>query len=491
MDRVLLVGVDVGTTEAKAGLFADDGQMVSSSRHRYPILTPGLESAAEGDPLTWWRAVKRALRDIVRGAPPGEIAAISVGGQGPTLVAVDGDIRPVRNAILWMDGRAKAEAEFISRGRSGRDIGLSWFVPNAMWIKSHEPEVYGRVRWFLQCPDYISSLLTREVVASFCSDHFRLWTDELISLAGLPSSLFPPSVLMGEVIGKLSPDAADATGLPPGIPVVAGGVDFVEALIGTNALERGIVCDRGGTSQGINLCWDSELRDERLFCVPHPVRQGYWHIGGMMSTTGGSLEWCRESLYGGSLTYLELMDVARMSPPGAGGLVFLPYLMGERTPVWDSSARGVFFGLSLNHTRGDIVRAILEGVAYGIAQTLDIMRALGGEPSEVRATGGQAQSDLWNQIKADATGLPVLVPEIPDSEIFGAAIIAGVGVGLLSDIVTAAGKMVRMRKSFEPNPENEAIYRKMREVYEGLYPALRDSFQRLSQIWGIRRGQVH
>jgi xylulokinase len=286
---------------------------------------------------------------------------------------------------------------------------------------------------------------------------------------------------MGSQLGRLSSEASITTGLPEGIPVIGGISDFFEGLIGSGTLETGLACDNGGTSQGSSICWDQPLEGDGLLKAPS-FNDGFWYIGGAVSTTGKALDWWLTSiLESGPGDYSSLEDVSKI-PAGSENLIFLPYLAGERAPIWDPNARGVFFGLSLSHTRDHLTRAILESVAYSLRQMVEIFENVGGKVIEIRACGGQASSELWSQIKADVTGRPVLVPHIIDAPMLGAAIIAGVGAGIFNDFSEGSQQMMKTRIVLEPSEERHTHYQALFEIYRDLYPQISPSYERLSNL---------
>ena len=483
MAQDLLIGLDVGTTTAKGAVFTSEGELIRLASRSYPMFSsPGIENSAEADPLKWWQGVVEILKELNDDITPNRVAAISVGSQGPSLIALDKAGEPLAT-FLWMDRRAVEEAEILSRN-TGRKIDASFFFPKAYWIKRNRPEIYRKTRWFVGCLDYVSYRLTGEANLSVfpTAPIFKPWDEDLIQESEFDSSKFPPFSWMGSRLGSVNSEASAATGLPQGTAVIAGCPDFVEALLGTGTVSKGLLCDRGGTSQGLNLCWDREINDQRLFCVPHPIKDGAWNLSGLMSTTGKSLEWYKDNFYGKDVSYESVLEEAGRSSPGAKGLIFLPYLHGERSPIWDNEARGVFFGLSLQHGRGDIARSIIEGVAYGVGQIVRIMGSLGASPTRMMISGSQGRSDLWNQIKADVTGLEVHVPQVLDSEVLGAAVIAGFGVGLYPNMVEASEKMVRTAKIFLPDAGRRDVYGRLLEIYESLYPDLQEEFSKLAKV---------
>lgn len=480
-----LIGIELGTTRVKVGAFNIDGTLIAEETRNYPLYYERKLGKAESNPEDWWDAIKDAIKHVVKFIGKSKIEAIAVGSHGPTLVAVDKENKPVCPSILWMDRRATKEAELISSKLGKTSNDLAWFVPRALWLKNNQPEIFDHIKYLFQPLDYINYKLTGEITASLASDFIKPWDEKIISAAGIDGSLFPQYVKMGAIIGQISHAASALTALPEGIPVIAGtgGADFVEVYISCAVLHKGIICDRGGTSQGVNLCWTAPLKDNRFFQSLHPFIPNLYHIAGLMATSGKSLQWYKELFYGKEVSYDKFFEDAAKSPAGAKKLIFLPYLTGERTPWWDSKARGVLFGLSLDHEEQDIVRAILEGVGFGINHIIRLFRKLGAEPNEIRACGGQAKSPLWNQIKADITGLPVKTTQTVDSATLGLAIIAGYGVGIYDDIATAAEQLIKFGKTYEPNTGNHKLYNEMQEIYEGLYPVLKESFSRLNPVY--------
>lgn len=478
-----LIGIDVGTTQTKGGIFSGNEELISQAKSSYALSSQECAGAATTDPEDWWRAAKTVLKECAMKTTVGEVGGICIGSQGPSLVALDEKGNPVRSSLLWLDERAVQEAKFIS-SRIGRKEDPTRLIPKALWIKNNEPEIYKKIRWFCQPVDYVSYKLTGKIRSSISSEPLNPWDDKEISAAGIDRDLLPPLIKMGEYLGEVTSAASGLTDIPAGSPVFAGtgGADFIEVLVGTATLKKGRICDRAGTSQGVDLCWDKSINDQGLFSVPHPIAEGQFSVAGLMSTTGKALQWHKDLFYGKNVSYEEILKKASSSPPGSNGLLFLPYLSGARTPWWDPYARGSFVGLSLRNTKGDFIRAILEGVAFGINQIIRIFKSNGVTPGEIRICGGQADSPLWNQIKADVTGLAVKVPEITDGEILGLTIIAGKGAGIFDSIVDAAENLVKFSREYVPKQENHRLYSRLQETYEGLYPSLKDTFIALSKL---------
>ncbi len=479
----LLIGIDIGTTRAKGGVYNENGRLLARAETSYPMTTERFPASVDEDPLDWWSAVQKIGKQLMSNYQSENIKGIAVGSQGPSLVILDKYGQPIRDSLIWMDHRALQEAKELS-SNLGQDIDPMMIIPKLLWLKKHEPDNFNRIAWAFQPLDYINYQLTGEIIASLASDDLRLWTDDVLKVSGIHKEIFPPVYKMGKVVGTVTKKASRETSFPIGVPVFSGtgGADFIETLIGTNTLQPGRICDRGGTSQGVDFCWPKAITAGGLFCIPHPIIQGQYHIGGLMTTTGKALQWYKECFFPKEISYETILKEAKYSPPGARKLIFLPYLAGERTPWWDTEARGVFLGLSTIHERKDLLRAVLEGVALGIGQIINLIRAGGGKPVEIRACGGQAQSPLWNQIKADVTGIPVLIPENTEISTLGMAIIAGWGAGVYENLVQAANHLVKITRVFEPQNDNHNLYQELLEVYETLYPALKDSFHRMGQI---------
>lgn len=479
-----LIGIEIGTTRIKTGVYDLEGNQLCEKTKNYNLFFDEKTGMAEADPNIWWNAITDTLKEATKKLNRKNIAAICVGSHGPTLTILDKNKRIVGNAILWLDKRASREAEFILGKIAKKSNDLTWFVPRALWLKNHKPDLFNKARYFVQPLDYINYKLTGELKTIIASDFIKIWNDDIIRISGIDHGMFPEPLKMKTLVGKVIKTAAAITGLSKGTPVIAGtgGADFIEVLICSKALRSGIVCDRGGTSQGINLCWNKRFNNKIFFEAPHPLIPGLFHISGLMATTGKSLQWYKELFYGKKTSYNKFFNDAAKSQPGANKLIYLPYLTGERAPWWDANARGVFFGLSLEHKEKDIVRAILEGVGFGISHILNLFKQHGAIITEIRAHGGQAKSPLWNQIKADITGIPVITNKIVDGSTFGLAILAGHGIGIYPDIIEASNTLVKKGLIYEPSKINHKIYSEMQQIYEELYPSLKKQFKKLASF---------
>jgi xylulokinase len=292
----------------------------------------------------------------------------------------------------------------------------------------------------------------------------------LVAAAGVPADRLPPVSSMGAVAGGLTSTSADALGLEPGIPVVSGAVDAFASYLGAGLLEPGDAYDPGGSAGGFGVYWDRPVEVPGAFVTRAPLAGGY-SVGGAMAATGRALAWYRDDVLGGTITTDALLAEATATPPGADGLVFLPYLAGERSPIWDPDARGVLAGLTLGHGRGHIARAIVEASALAIRHVATPMLAAGVRVTAMRVCGGPAQSTFWNTVKADVTGFTVLVPEVLETAVLGSAILGAVGIGAFPDLPTAIATMTRIAATIEPRRELATLYDRLYETYVGLYPA--------------------
>lgn len=448
----MYLGIDIGTTSLKAGLFTYEGDLVRSAVNRYRQFR-SYESFVEINPEAFWLALCEVLREL---KPPSEISGISVGGHGPSPVFLDASLVPLAPSVLWMDRRAEREASLLS-DLLGRPVQPSWYVPQTMWLRNHRPEIFARLRKVVQPMDYVAWKLTGSLTASVASKEILPWSDEEIDAAGLDPEIFPEQQMMGELIGYTKPDASRLACLCGGIPVFAGAPDFVEAILATASFERGIVCDKAGTSEGIELCWDAPI--EGFYTAPHPLDRSLWHTGATLSTTGLSMEWVASLV---SKHPWELAAEAEIAPPGSCGLIFLPYMSRERHSI---SAMGAIVNISLNHGLSEVSRAIMEGCACAMRLVIDRFKEKGVYIKEMRTTGTQSISRLWNQIKADVTGLPVVSQMVPEGEMLGAAMIAAYGSGDYHSIQEASRCMAHPNERFEPdNVTGDMIFEQFRRA---------------------------
>lgn len=501
-----LLGIDIGTTGVKALLIDETGGIAARAFEEYPLLTPR-PGWAEQEPEDWWRAVVSSIRKII--AETGEasaIAAIGLSGQMHGLVPLDGNNRPLRPAILWCDQRTFRECEFIDSLLGPRLIELvsnpaltGFTAPKLLWMLNNEPHLFMEMRSFLLPKDYVRYRLTGERYMEISDAAGTLlldvaagdWSAEVVKTLELNGDLFPPIAGSAEVCGAITKAVAAETGLAEGTPVVGGGADNTCAAVGTGIVHEGRVSSSIGSS-GVIFAHSDELKTDpgaRVHAFNHSVPD-CWYLMGVMLSAGLSLKWFRDTFgaaeieaekSGGRDAYELLAESAADAPPGCEGLLFLPYLNGERTPHSDPFARGVFCGITPRHGRGHMIRAVMEGVVYGLKDSLDIMKELGIEPSEVRATGGGGRSPFWRQMQADAFGVPVVTVNNDEGPAFGAALLAGVGAGAFGGVAEASDATVKVVSESTPRPEftdkYEAAHRRFRELYSALKRTFRNFYE--------------
>ena len=467
-----ILGIDLGTTEVKVGLVGLDGRLLAMTRAGYG-LNVGADGRAEQDPEAWWSAVVVAVHAL---RPPEavDVVAIGVDGHGPTLVAVDEGGAAVRPAITFLDTRSTAEAEQLAEVTGIRGWALGP-LPAALWLERHEPDVAARARWYLTTWEWLAFRLTGVAVAPGVPGQTPP-DPAAVAMTGLQVERLPEPTAMGAVAGVLGASAARALQLRPGIPVAAGTNDAFASYLGAGLTEAGDAYDPGGSAGGFGVYWYEPVDVPGAFVTPSPL-PGLYSVGAAMAATGRSLDWFRDAVVGAPVTTEELLEQAGTTPAGAEGVVFLPYLAGERSPIWDPKATGAFVGLTLGHGRGHLTRAILEASALAIRHVAEPMLAAGVRVSAMRACGGPARSETWNQIKADVTGFPVLVPAVLETAVLGSAILGAVAIEASTDVPSAVRSMTRIERRLDPRPETRDVYDRAYDVYAGLYPALRPLLQ--------------
>lgn len=477
----MLFVLDVGTTSLKAALFDRQGRLEKKTSIPVGLVRAENPNYREADPHQWLRAMKEAYREVTADRSI-HLEALAVSGNGPTLVSVDADGNPVGNAMSWMDRRGVAEAETI-RQAAGYYVDPTFYLPKALWVRKNRQEDFKRIVRFLACPEFIIHYLSGEAHTILPGDSFLryFWTDELLESLGFRRELFPDFIDPGTPCGTVTAAASAETGIPAGTPVIAGGPDFVMSLLGTASVYPGRACDRAGTSEGINLCTASLVEDERLMGYGHVVK-GLYNLSGIISTSGKALEWVIDLLGQQNADYEDIFKRAAQSPPGARGLVFLPYLTGERAPHWDPLLRGSFFGLALFHGPEDIIRAVLESTGYAMRDVIEVIEGKGLRIDDLRITGNPSRSPLWNRIKADITGKPIKVPEFPESELLGDACVALRGLGLYKNLQQAAENIVRFKDVIEPDPDRAEGYGRMFRLYRELYSQTKSIAHELTDL---------
>ncbi|MDQ3809230.1 MAG: FGGY-family carbohydrate kinase [Chloroflexota bacterium] len=468
----VVLGVDVGTSRLKAGVFTLDGRLLALEAVRYGLASPEAR-AQEQDPDAWWAALASASRAVLaRAGQPVRVAAVGIGGQAPTFVASDAHLRPTHPAVTWLDGRPAATAEDLY-ARLGQPVPVwgSW-PAQAAWFSRERRRELGRSRWFFDCASYLTARLSGvPVMADYVSD-------AELDAGALDGRRLPPRVAPGQLIGGVQAAAAEATGLPAATPVVNGYIDGVLGVLGSGARRPGQGCMNGGTSGTFSVVCAPPLGFAML---------GLRILGGAAATTSGSaLDWFVRNLAGGS-DYAPLLDEVGSIVAGADGLLFVPTLAGERSPLVEPDARGAWIGLTLEHDRRHLLRALLEGVAYGFRTLQCSVQAHGADVDDVRSVGGQARSALWNQIKSDVLGRPVLVPAVTEASLMGAAILAARGIGAFATVEQAVDGMVSIAQRFQPDPVRARLHDDLFAIFNLLQPALAQTSSRLASAAAVAR----
>lgn len=488
----LVLGIDVSTTATKAVLMDPAGRLPGVGVSEYPYETPR-PLWSEQDPELWWHAAIAAIAEALEraGAAGDAVEAVGFSGQMHGLVALDAANRVLRPAILWNDQRTGAECdlirELIGRDRliqvTGNDALPGFTAPKLLWLRRNEPEVWAGMAHALLPKDFVRLRLTGDHAVDRADGAgtilFELaardWSPEVLDALGIDRAWLPETFEGPEVTGGLTDPAAAITGLRPGTPVVAGGGDQAAAAVGLGSVEAGVSSLSLGTSGVVFTTTEGPTVEPQgrlhAFCHAVPDR---WHLMGVMLSAAGSLRWYRDVLAPG-MGFDDLVEEAMPVPRGSDGLLFLPYLTGERTPHPDPLARGAFVGLTVHHGRAHLTRAVLEGVAFGLRDSLELMRSVGLAPSEIRATGGGVRSGLWRQILADVLGARIVTTSTVEGAAHGAAILAAVGAGWFPSVPNACRALVETGEPTEPSARAD-VYADAYARYRELYPALAPTF---------------
>ena len=503
MAGTLILAHDIGTTGNKASLYTGEGELLGSSFAPYGTHYPQV-GWAEQNPLDWWDAVCVTSKELLAktGVGPGQIACVTFSGQMMGCVPVDRGGAPLRNAIIWADMRAEREAaELLARmsmedvyRRTGHRISSSYSGAKIMWLKRHEPDVYRKTHKVLHAKDYLIARLTGRFVTDYSDAsgmnlfdlRGKCWDEAIIDAWGLDADKLPDPQPSTRVAGEVTAEAAEATGLAPGTPVVVGGGDGCCAAAGVGVVTEGDAFNYIGSSSWIAIASDEPIYDPEMktYTWAH-LDPAKYSPNGTMQAAGASLQWIRDQLYAmeheqarrsGASVYDLMNRDAAVSKPGAGRLLYLPYIMGERSPRWNPKARGAFVGLHITHTRGDMVRAVMEGVAFNLKIVLDTFRKAGKTIDRMWMLGGGAKGRVWRQIMADVCGVTIRIPHLLDEATsMGAAMAGAVGVGLLRDF-SAAKAWVREVETVEPNERN-------RRIYEDMFAAFNDAYGQLCPVY--------
>jgi xylulokinase len=488
-----VLGLDVSTTATKAVLVAQDGSVagVGVAEYGYDVPHP---LWSEQDPELWWTATGDAIRAVLAatGVAPESIDAIGLTGQMHGLVLLDPADRVLRPAILWNDQRTAAECDQIRRvvgperliAITGNDALTGFTAPKLVWVRDHEPSVWSGAAHVLLPKDFVRLRLTGEHAMDKADGAgtilfdlaARDWSAEILDALEIPRAWLPPTFEGPAVTGRVTAAAAAATGLRAGTPVVAGGGDQAANAVGVGAIDPGTVALSLGTSGVVFAATASPIVEPRgrvhAFCHAVPDR---WHLMSVMLSAAGSFRWFRDALAPGA-SFDDLTIEAGRVAAGSDGLLFLPYLTGERSPHPDPLARGAFVGLTITHGRSHLTRAVLEGVAFGLRDGLDLMTAAGmPAPTTIRASGGGIASPVWRQILADVLEADIATVATTEGAAYGAATLAAVGAGWFPSVAAAAGSWATATVAASPGAD-ATIYRERHAAYRGLYPALAPTF---------------
>jgi len=491
------MGIDIGTSSVKIIVMDEDGNIKADISKTYLIFYPK-PGWAEQNPDDWWERTKSGIREVLSKTDisSDEIKAIGVTGQMHGLVLLDSENVILRPAILWNDQRTEHECEYITDcvGKerlselTGNKAITGFTAPKILWVRNNEMEIYRKIKHILLPKDFVKYKLTGEF-STDVSDASgtllfdvkdRKWSKDMLEILDIPESWLPHAYESMEIAGYVTKEAAEETGLKTGTLVVAGGGDQACGAVGTGTVEEGIISVSLGTSGVVFACQDGYSVDEmnRLHTFCHA--NGKWHVMGVMLSAASCLKWWVEN--NEPHTFEDLIGEAEKVEAGSDGLIFLPYLMGERTPYSDPYAKGCFMGLNMIHGRGHLTRAIMEGVAFGLMDSMEIIRSLDIPIREVRLSGGGSNSKLWRQIIADVFETDVSVLSSSEGPSYGAAILSAVGYGFYDTVEEGCKRTINISETVSPCDENVNIYNKIYNIYKGMYAKLKDTFYEISNL---------
>ncbi len=506
-----LIGIDVGTSGTKTVLFDENGDAKASASEEYPLHTPQ-PGWTEQDPEDWCKAAINTLKAVIdkSGVSAGEIKGIGLSGQMHGSVFLDEKNEVVRPALLWNDSRTADACDEITKAigadrlmQLASNPALTGFTaPKAVWLKNQEPDNFKKTAKLVLPKDYVRYRLTGELAMEVSDGagtllfnvQKRNWSKEILNALDIPESWMPSMNESTDVCGQITSDIAFQTGLKEGTPVVGGGADNACGATGTGVVVEGRVLSSLGTS-GVVLApsQNHQVDDEgRVHTFCHSV-PNMWYIMGVILSAGMSLSWYRDVIGQTEVAqakqsnkdpYDILTALADQAPIGSEGLLFMPYLTGERTPHKDPHARGGFLGLTIRHNRQHLIRACLEGITFAMRDALEIVRSLGVNIDEVRATGGGAKSPFWQQMQADIYGSEIAIINTDQGPAFGAALMAGVGTGVYNSLPEACDSVIKVTARIEPNQESVKQYNDYYQVYHELYPNVQESCHRLTKLVG-------
>ncbi|MCB9443952.1 MAG: carbohydrate kinase [Ardenticatenaceae bacterium] len=510
MGQQFILTVDVGTSSTKTALWDERGTAVAAATSAYPLHRPS-PLVAEIDANLWWTAVAETIQQVMMqaGVNPGDVAGIGIDGVGWTLIPVDREANPLAPAMIWLDRRADEETAWLNSLPEApqlvklvaNPIDAAYITPKLVWLRQNRPQIFDAAYKFLAATGFIVARFTGEFTCDFTQAygyHFfditnERWNEKAAAIIGVPLEKMPRLCPTTEIVGRVTAKAAAETGLRAGIPVIAGCLDAAVGALGSGVTQPGQTNEQGGQAGGVGISLDRIVVEPRLIFSHHVLPEQYLLAAGTVG--GGSLGWFREQLGQMETAVSPLIQQnpfqlfsqqASQSPPGANGLIFLPYMAGERTPLWSSVARGVFFGLSYSTTRADMLRAIMEGCAFAVYDNLQIAAEHGVTVDEYLGSGGATQSAVWCQIKADVYGRPFIVAQRIDGgeggHSLGLFALTAYAVGLVDDIGECINSLLSQRRTYEPSSLYHAMYQEIFQVYRSVSRKLLEDFVNLDRI---------
>jgi xylulokinase len=492
------LGIDIGTGGTRALLVDRAGKLAAAFTAPHEDMRMERPLWAEQRPEDWWRAAVEAIRGVLAEAKISgrDVLGVGMSGQMHGLTLLDAQNEVIRPALIWCDQRSQPQVDFINRtvGRENvlaaiaNPVLTGFTLPKLLWVRDHEPGQFERVRKILLPKDYVRYKLTgghaTEVSDASGTALFdvvrRRWSFDMMDRLGLDRTILPAVSESSEISGAISGEAAALTGLAPGTPVAGGGGDQAASAVGAGIVEPGIVSCTLGTSGVVFAHMEEVAYDPagRVHTFCHAVRDK-WHVMGVTQGAGLSLQWFRNQMSPGA-SYDSLTAEAAQAPAGSQGLFWLPYLMGERTPHLDSTARGGWIGLTARHTRADLIRSLIEGVSYSQKDCLDIVEGLGVPVRSIRVSGGGARSRFWRRLLANIFGKPVVTLQTQEGSAYGAAFLALVGTGEFASVPEVCRAAIREVETVDPEPDQARAYAERHAIYQSLYPALTPFYRSVS-----------
>lgn len=503
----LLLAIDIGTSACKVAVFDLDGRIIAQTTKAYPVYYLG-QGCVEQNPEDWWERVCAAIKEILNRYKfqTKQIVGIGIDGQSWSAIPIDKKGKLLYNALIWMDTRSsEISKKVIDRigtekifSISGNTFEPTYSTPKMLWFKEIMPDIYKNTHMFLQSNSYIvfklTGCYTQELSQGYGVHAFNIktgkWEDNFCDELGISREKLPEIFPCHQVIGEVTREAAEATGLIQGIPVVSGGLDACCGALGAGVTEIGQTQEQGGQAGGMSICLGEALGHPKLILGFHVIPD-LWLLQGGTVGGGGAIKWFHQELgtyeteeeNKTGLNAFKIMDnEAAAIREGSEGLIFLPYMAGERSPLWDENAKGVFFGLGYNKSRAHMIRSVLEGCAFSLLHNLKTAEEIGVKVDVLNAIGGAANSKLWTQIKADVTGKVIKVPASDTATTLGAAILAGVGTGQYKTFKEAVGRTVNITATYEPDMKKHEIYKKYYEIYIEVYNNLKETMQKISKL---------